>query len=779
MVHSTDFQPLARKRPRIPLDPASSTLPAAEFPTGTCIGLFLLAFLLRILPAATVFWTDEVMLRDADATYHLRRVVYFLHNFPATLATDSYVQFPHGSKIIWPAFLDVCFGLVLWPVHALAEITHSDSIHAVSVASAWLPPIIGSATVALTFLLARKRFGHNQGLVAALLLSVLGGHWVYSQLGALDHHVVVSLVSLLILSSMLQLLSSAHKPLQQASLLGLWVGLGILVWPGNLLYAGLALLGLAVAALLASDKAARLHRFHGLAAASAVAICCVAPFCLGQEWPQWSSLSPVVLTYFQPWILTCALLVGLFGGMLTRHPNFAAYPFKIATALALFSGILLGASFALGDGLALGLAEAWQWLGKGEDFQSSVIESQGLFVVGGEYTTYMATLQLSPLVYAFPLIWAYGVFEAHRSQERDARVFLLCWSLILFLITILQKRFVDTFSIALALQTGIGAFDLLRRLKDNRMRAGVVAAIGITSIFTLYALIPNYRPHAENLWSMIHDEPPSLNRFQRADFIMSGISRWIREYTPRTSGWLDQSEQPEYGIMASWGHGHMLQHVARRPTITDNFGDDAGKENFDFEKQFWASSPDEADTILDRLGVRYVIVTGGNARLPGYGPNASYRSLYLYDGSRAREQEEPTDARPRMRLVRESQKLQTNLRYAFAKVFEVVPGARIHGRTVPNRTLLIRLQVRTNRGRDFFYFDETRSSSSGAFEFVVPYPNSGGPESLVVASGYQILCGRTGRVVEISEVEIQSAASIEVGDPCAPQKSAAQTSPSN
>ena len=724
------------------------------------------------------------MLRDADATYHLRRILYFLQNFPSTLDIDPYVQFPHGSKIIWPGFLDVCFGLILWPVRVIAELFEADWMHAVTITAAWLPPLIGAATVVVAFSVARRNFTLQAALICGFLLIVLGGHFVYSQIGALDHHVVVSLASLLILGSMLRILVTNHVSVRAGALLGIWSGIALLVWPGSLLYVGIAFLGLVLSASLVKTDAPRPHapeadspnahatmrsRFRALMIAGGTAALIVAPFSVGAEWPQWSAFSPVVLTAFQPWILGCAALVGFVGMHLSHRPQLNSAPLAIPIGLFTFSLLLLGASLLALDGLTEGLRDAWQWLGKGEEFQASVIESQGLFIVGGEYTTFMATLQLSSILYLFPLLWIYGAYVAcvaKNAEDKEARFFLLGWSLLLFGITLLQKRFVNTFSIALALQAGLSISDFIRLNVRPEHRRRLNLAFAVAAACLLYSVHPNYTPHLRNIWNAFHDMPPVLNRFQRADFIATGMGRWIREFTPTTSGWLDKNTQPEYGIMASWGHGHMLQHVARRPTVTDNFGDDAGRENFELEKQYWAMSNHESAAILDRLGVRYVIVTGGNPLLPSYAADATYRSLYLYDGGFFKSKNGRTPASPRYRLVRESQKLQSNLRYAFIKVFEFVPGARIQGRTRAGQRIQISVQVRTAQGRDFFYRDEQVADESGAFEFVVAYPNSGGPTGLIVASVYRVVCGQTGRVAEITETDIQTGAKIPIENPC-------------
>ena len=68
----------------------------------------------------------------------------------------------------------------------------------------------------------------------------------------------------------------------------------------------------------------------------------------------------------------------------------------------------------------------------------------------------------------------------------------------------------------------------------------------------------------------------------------------------------------------------------------------------------------------------------------------------------------------------ESQHLYPDSAHAFAKVYEFVPGARLHGRTRPNQLIGVSLAVDTNRQRRFHYRDRVRSDADGAFETIWP-----------------------------------------------------------
>lgn len=730
---------------------------------ATPLRLFAAALVIRALPFASVYAEDTVFLRGADSYYHLRRILYAIRNFPDALVFDPYVQFPHGAKIIWPPLLDSVFAALLWPVAQFGGLALAERM------APWLPPLLGAATVVATWQVARRHFGDTQALLAGGLLSILGGHFVYSRLGALDHHVAVSLLSILLLGSVLRALecASSGSIRRPAIAVGVLAGLSLLVWPGAILYSSLALAGLAGAALFESDRSKATDHWGSLALAAAIACVVVAPFCLGAEWPQWNSMTPVVLTNFQPWFFgsaaALALATAIGGGKLRLGEGRGGR----ATIAFGAGALVLAASVALSGDLREGFADAWRWLGKGEEFQASVIESQSLFVVRNKVSTFMANQQLSYLLYLFPALWVFGWIEARRSSKPGPWVFLLVWSGALCAVTLMQKRFLDTFSVAFALTTSVSAIAFWRRhgaapgsLATRLALAGVVLA--------LIPLHRNYGTHFDNLIRGLQDEPLKLSVIHRANRVLHGVGEWIRAYTPRTAGWLSTSQEPEYGIMAAWSHGHILRQVARRPTIVDNFGDDAGAENYAIERRFWKVTTLEASAILDELGARYVVVTDGDPHARYWRYNSTYQALLLRDGSGVVRGPGKASARAagRYRLLMESQPLSERVDRPYAKVFEHVEGARIVGRTTPGARIRLVLPLETNRERSFRYHDRVTADEEGIFTFRVPYATEGGPVTVKTRSAYSLRCGAKRVWVAVPEPAVLTGRTLEADDPC-------------
>jgi asparagine N-glycosylation enzyme membrane subunit Stt3 len=161
------------------------------------VGLFLLALAVRALPWPGILTPDRVYFFGTDAYYHMRRVLYSLVHFPAVLEFDHYVNFPHGAMPIWPPLFDTTLALLLLPFH---DPEHLLTIERIAV---WVPPLLGAATVLALYFIAERLFGFATALFASLILAVLSAHFWYSQIGFVDHHAAVALVSTLLLGSAL------------------------------------------------------------------------------------------------------------------------------------------------------------------------------------------------------------------------------------------------------------------------------------------------------------------------------------------------------------------------------------------------------------------------------------------------------------------------------------------------------------------------------------------------------------------------------------------------
>ncbi len=734
--------------------------------------LFAAAVAIRALPWRTVFVGDAIFLFDHDSYYHLRRIVWSVVHFPAALGFDRYLNFPEGGRAIWTPVFDWLVALIALP---FAEPGRFESVERVAV---FVPPLLGGATVVALHSLARRHFDAATALLAAALLAVLSAHFWYSQLGFVDHHAAEALCATLLLAAAMGLLdreARAESLLRPALGLGLALALSLLVWPGSLLYVAIVEGGL-LAALATRAGAPRAVAFaRAFAGAQAVALAAVAPFAAAAEPSRFGPWSPLVLSRFQPFAFAALACVGVACAALwRRRPALAASP---AARVACIGLALLALAAPLLPELARGLEDAVRWLTRRESFQAQVAESQPLLAGAGGRGAAVAAARLSWFVFASPVAWIAAVAWAWRRPVRAPLLLWLGFSAALLGATLLQRRFFNALSVPFALLFAFSARAADARLaaafgRRPALRRVARAALAAALLACLAPVAESYRLHVAALF----DDPargplhvaPSLVR-RRA---MLEMAIWMRRRTPPTAGWLDPAREPGYGILAPWELGHILQYVARRPTVVDNFGDDVGERGFEQARRYYASEEPAASRILDELRVRYVIAQREPPFLaPEPGERSMFASLYYFDGGERSRSElwpglPPLPALERHRLVYESAQRLAAAPDAppFYKLFEHVAGARVEGRARPGARVEASLGLRTNRRRELVHRTHARADAAGRYRLRVPYASRDAPPSVRTDPAWRLECEGERAELVVRESEVRAGARV-VGPP--------------
>jgi dolichyl-diphosphooligosaccharide--protein glycosyltransferase len=739
--------------------------------------LFLLAIAIRALPWRDLLVAGQVRPFGFDAYYHLRRILYSVLHFPTVLHFDAYINFPEGAKPIWPPIFDWTVALLALPFYRVAGLAGVEWV------AMWVPPLLGGATVVAVYALAKRHFDWATAVLSALILSVLSAHFWYSQIGFVDHHAAVALTSTLLLAATMSLLdrdaSAAANAWRPAVATGLALAAALLVWPGSLLHVGIAESGLLVY-LLGRPRGDRAIAFaRRFALAQAVACVAVLPFCWGSGWPQWSEFSPLVLSYFQPWMFASLTLYGLVCAWLWSRPGAGgSRGARLVSGFAV-GAALLGTSLLLAPELWAGVEDAWHWMSRRESFQALVAESRPLLERDGRFTTLTAVQRLSWFVLFFPAAAIAAGVWAWRRPNRHALLLWVGWSMALFAVTLLQRRFFNSFSVAMALVMGwsICQGDRLLSRFAGRFRLGSwatrVALVGLVLVL-LAPLQSTYRPHVTKLLDPSSDSPQLFTPMLAKRWMMVELAGWMSRRTPVTVGWMDSSGRPAYAVLAPWDMGHVIEYVARRPSVTDNFGDDIGAKNFELARRYYRSRERPASAILDRLGARYVVAQRDSGFLGDPpGERSVFSALYLHDGSEFTRQhgarkDEIVPALTRHRLVYESRlKVENDIDgRAHYKLFEHVPGAQIAGRAAPGARIRLRLRLFTNRDRKTFYRASATADSKGRYRLRVPYANKGGPPSVRPGSHYILYCGDESVRVRIAERQVWTGAQVRAPDLC-------------
>ena len=335
--------------------------------------LFALAVAVRALPAPIVLLKGGVQPFGNDAYYHLRRIVYSVFHYPAVLTFDPYINHPDGAKPIWTPLFDWALATVLRPAVAAGDLAQVERL------AMWAPPLLGGVTVLALYFLAKRHFSLGVAMLAGLVLSVMSGHFWYSQIGFVDHHAAVAWVTTLLLAASMTFLrrSTAAPEAIRAGLasgmsLGLALGVSLLLWPGTLLHVGLVESGLLAYLATREHRADAIAFAARFAVANAVALLLVLPAGLASSWPQWSRFSPVVLSGFQAWFFGVLALFGLLCARLWQTSALARSRRRRTVSALAAGALLVAASAGLFPELLEGASDAWSWFARSDGFQALV-----------------------------------------------------------------------------------------------------------------------------------------------------------------------------------------------------------------------------------------------------------------------------------------------------------------------------------------------------------------------------------------------------------------------
>ena len=260
------------------------------------------------LRRALVLAPEGVLPIDGDSFYHFRRIAFTVRNFPAFLSFDPYVNFPRGGEPIWSPSFDFALAALVRAVLGDGDAGRDGALPLLRARRARRPP--RRAAVPARPALPLGAGGLRRGAPA---LCVLPAHFVYSQVGFVDHHVAVSLAGTLLLFAAM---GFAVRPGRaQAAWLGLALAAALAVWPGSLIHVGVAqaaLLGFALSRTRARRGARRRAPAWPPPTRSRPRL--LLPLCLGRTWVRWGAVSPLVLSNFQPlWLGAGALCFALLG----------------------------------------------------------------------------------------------------------------------------------------------------------------------------------------------------------------------------------------------------------------------------------------------------------------------------------------------------------------------------------------------------------------------------------------------------------------------------------
>jgi dolichyl-diphosphooligosaccharide--protein glycosyltransferase len=605
---------------------------------------------------------------------------------------------------------------------------------------------------------------------------------VHSQLGQVDHQVVLGLGTLGLLAAALAWLGAerdARRRNAWAVAIGVALALLLLVSPGALLQILPVQAALVLFVLAGRGRAEAVLRARSAALAHGVAALVVAPasFASG-PFASVAGISPLALTAFQPLWLGAGAGGLLAVAELWRRTGAGAGRLSRAAGALALAGAGCALAFVLLPELRVALSGAGGWFTREHRFLGTVQELRPLFYPADRLDPGFAARSLTPALFAFPLAWLF--LAARRGLAPNARpkhALLLVWSGAFFALALAQERFANVFAPGLALVIGVAAAEL-HGIAQRRLAPPARLALGAgLAALVLGALAPAARDYgrlfAYSRFAHAQEEAPLPASWWRAA-VIEDAARFLRDASPPTRGFLDASLRPEYGVLTPWDVGHLVRHRAERPTVQDNFGAFGDPRAFDLARDYFDAEDEEAAfRVAAELGARYTIATregsgqtfgpsphsvgqrlwrrlgngapagSGSPATPGSGSPALGRHRLVWVGDRSgrpRDVERPAPDR--------------------VAVFELVPGARVAGRAAPGAEVVFELSLRAGRGR-FPYRARTVASREGRYELRLPYPTDAPVSAEVGATGaYRVRSGGRSAALDVREADVRAGAAV-------------------
>jgi oligosaccharyl transferase (archaeosortase A-associated) len=438
-----------------------SDLPAkigARLSTRARYGLILLAIFgiaLSIrtwLPYDGVFLGDWIRFGGNDPWYTLRLVQNTVQHFPDRIAFDVFTLYPYGQEVPFAPFYDWLIGFVAW----IVGLGHP-SQHTTEVVTAYFPAVLGALITVPMYFIGKELFNRKVGLLAAALLAVLPGEFLYrTLLGFSDHHVAEVLFSTIAILFFIIALKKAReraisfehiwsrdwrilrKPLLYSALTGIALGIYLLSWAGGLFLVMIIFLFMILQYIIdyLRGKSTDYLCIIGVPI-FLIALIIIAPFFNYLPYQELLIVSLVIA------ILTPPLLSGICWLLDYRDMKRAYYPLVLAGI-----GLVVVLAFYVLDPSLF--SSMWDKLGvfTPGTRAETIAEVRGLLSPGIGFWDRFTTSFIMALV-AMALITYTTIRE--RSPEK---VFLIIWTLVMLIASLGQVRFTYYLAVNVALFSG-------------------------------------------------------------------------------------------------------------------------------------------------------------------------------------------------------------------------------------------------------------------------------------------------------------------------------------
>lgn len=340
------------------------------------LAVFMLAALVRAIPWQIVLTPAGVLFRDGDSYAHMWRIWNLATQSIPLSARDPYVNFPDGGEVLWAPAFD-------WILAVVVRTLGFDRAGA-ELSCAWVPLVLGATSVAIAALIAARTFSREAGWITGIMLGVLPGGFLYTQLGYLDHHAAVTLIGTWLIGGAMWIVArDGNGPRYWPLAAGLLCAFALLIWAGALIHVGVIQVVMLIWMLCStSDDVARTRR-HRLALALAVTAIVILPISL-RTWDVFGDFSPLALTRFQPTWYGAGAIGLAIASPAWRHPRLGRTRTRRILSLGALAVFGLCLTFATLPEFSLILDRSGGWFTHEVEFLTNVTELTPLFASGDQ-----------------------------------------------------------------------------------------------------------------------------------------------------------------------------------------------------------------------------------------------------------------------------------------------------------------------------------------------------------------------------------------------------------
>ncbi len=534
------------------------------------VAIIATSFIFRItLPSQDLFVGNEIRFSDVDAYYHLICADYTYKNWPDVQTFNPQFDWPTGQKVNQRP-------LNGWLIATIAKFGGST----VDKVGVYWPAVLGILVLIPCLLLAWVLWNKWAALMGVACLAVIPGEFYGRMaLGVSDQHALeVFLMCWFVLFYVL----SMKKHWVWAFGSGAFLSLYIVNWAGAPILILIVLIYLVIQSII--------NQFKGVDNKS-LSVVTLIPLVIGMV--AFILLRPDEIMYvlFYGGAAAAPIIVAIISKYTSKLKPYW-YPLILFTVVGL---IFVGLWFGFNQAVKYAIYELQGLTGTIGASESSlgrtISEVQPILWPYGEFT-----LDIIAGNFGFILLFGLlGLVALGCNLKKPETTFVFTWSIILILITLMQRRYAYYSAVPFGLLTGyffwwamnkIGWRNYSKKDKKKGLKgqyfSHVIAAIG--SILLISAcLIPNgYLTTRE-----------ARNHPYQVTQAWSEALKYLRENTVK-----------DVGVISWWDYGYWILRDGKCPVPCHPGGGSTDK----VAKFFSAFTTEEANKIADELDSKYVVI---------------------------------------------------------------------------------------------------------------------------------------------------------------------------